>query len=48
MRTLTLEKADFRLLMAAITFFGLLIVLLSPDAWIDPSLMPDCFPVPLP
>jgi hypothetical protein len=41
-------SADFRILMAAMTFFGLLVVLLLPDGCFDPSLIPDRFPVPIP
>ena len=49
MRTFILGNADFKILMAAMTFFGLLIVLLIPDSCIDTSLMgPDWIPFPLP
>jgi hypothetical protein len=40
--TLMLGNADFRVLMAAMTFFGLLVALLLPEGCIDPSLIgPD-------
>jgi len=48
MRTFMLGRADFRILMAAMTFFGLLVVLLLPEGCFDPSLMLDRFPVPIP
>ena len=47
MRTFMLGSADFRILMAAMTFFAVLVVLLVGR--IDPSLIgPDWIPVPIP
>jgi hypothetical protein len=41
--------ADVKILVAAMTFFTLLVVLLLPDGCIDPSLIgPDWIPVPIP
>ena len=37
MRTLVLTNADFRILMAGMTFFALLVVLLTKDGSIGPS-----------
>jgi len=49
MRALELANFDVRILVAAMTLFALLVVLLLPDACIDPSLMsPDWIAVPIP
>jgi hypothetical protein len=45
----SLGNADFKILIAALTFFGLLAVLLLPDGCIDRSLIgPDWVPLPIP
>jgi hypothetical protein len=49
MRTLILGNADFKILRAVMTFFGLLVVLLLPDGCFDASLIaPDWIPLPMP
>jgi hypothetical protein len=46
MRTVMLTNADVRILMAAMTFFALLMVLLAPDELLTSGLM-DWFPAPV-
>jgi hypothetical protein len=49
MRALELANVDVKILLAAMTLFALLVVLLLPDACIDPSLRcPDWIAVPIP
>ena len=45
---LWLAGSNARILLASMTFLVLLVVLLSFDGWIDPSMLPDRFPVPVP
>jgi hypothetical protein len=47
MRTLTLVNADVKILIAAMTFFALLVVLLTPDGCFSSGLLDSgIFPVP--
>jgi hypothetical protein len=44
-----LENADVRILISAITFFTLLLILLTPEGYLGPSLVdPGWIPAPLP
>ena len=49
MRALILANIDVRILVAAMTFFALLVVLLTPDGCLGPGpLDPGWLPAPLP
>jgi hypothetical protein len=47
-RTLTLASADVKILIAAIVFFALLVILLTPDGYVSSGLLDSGFPVPTP
>jgi hypothetical protein len=46
MRALILANTDLKILIAAMTFFGLLVVLLTPDGCLSPGLDSGLFPMP--
>jgi hypothetical protein len=48
MRQTMLAGSNARILLASMTFLALLVFLLSFDGWIEPSVMPDRFLVPVP
>lgn len=44
-----LADADVKILVAALTFFALLLVLLAPDSFLGPGLLDSgSFPAPMP
>lgn len=49
LKALILANADLRILISAITFFSLLLILLTPDGYLGPSFMSSGWiPAPLP
>jgi hypothetical protein len=46
MRTATLASADVKILIAAMVFFALLVILLTPDGYLSSGLLDSGFPVP--
>jgi len=48
MRTVTAASADVKILIAAMVFFALLVILLTPDGHLSSGLLDPGFPVPTP